>query len=90
MNLLLVDDHPMVSNALQIILERQPELYLLEYVSSLSLALDRLEKQPAIDLVLLDLSLPGFEGTRALVTFRQRFPEVRVAVDGTRRRGRRI
>lgn len=80
MNLLLVDDHPMVSNALQIILERRPEPYELEYEPNFALALERLTKQPAIDLVLLDLSLPGFEGTRALVTFRQRFPDVRVAV----------
>lgn len=70
----------MVSNALQIILERQPEPYAVEYESSFSEALERLANPPAIDLVLLDLSLPGFEGTRALVTFRQRFPDVRVAV----------
>jgi DNA-binding NarL/FixJ family response regulator len=79
-NILLVDDHPMISNALQIILERQPEPYTLRYESNFSVALERLAKQPGTDLVLLDLSLPGFEGTRALVTFRQRFPEIRVAV----------
>ncbi len=78
--MLLVDDHPMVSNALEIILERQSEPFTLEYEPDFAKALARLSAQPRVDLVLLDLSLPGFEGTDALKTLRQRFRDVRVAV----------
>ncbi|MGB7182114.1 MAG: response regulator transcription factor [Burkholderiaceae bacterium] len=80
MRLLLVDDHPMIFDALKIILERLPGHISAEFLPDFGDAVTRLAADPPIDLLLLDLTLPGFSGTAALVDIRRRFPELPVGV----------
>lgn len=70
----------MIFDALKIILERLPEHISTEFVPIFGDAMARLERPPPIDLVLLDLTLPGFSGTAALSDVRRRFPALPVAV----------
>ena len=70
----------MIFDALKIILERLPEHISTEFVPIFGDAIARIERTPPIDLLLLDLTLPGFSGTAALSDVRRRFPALDVAV----------
>ena len=70
----------MIFDALKIILERLPEHISTEFVPIFGDAVARLERNPPVDLLLLDLTLPGFSGTAALSDLRRRFPSLAVAV----------
>ncbi len=78
--LLVVDDHPLVFDALSVILSRLPEHISSEFLPSFGEAVSRTLSPPPIDLVLLDLGLPGFIDIGALIEFRQRCPKTAVAI----------
>jgi len=77
---LLVDDHPLVFDALTLILSRLPEEISSEFLTNFGDAIARVMRPPKLDLVLLDLGLPGHEGASALMEFRSNFPDIPVAV----------
>ncbi len=64
--LLLVDDDAAQLRTLQVLLE--DEGYAVEAAASGALALERLERDPAIRLVVTDLSMPGMDGLALLRT----------------------
>ena len=77
MKLLLVDDHPLIQDALRYLVPQLgPDVTLLQATS----AEDGLALSAQVDLLLLDLSLPGLSGLSALETFRQRHPELPIVV----------
>ena len=80
MTFLIVDDHPLFRDALSVALQQsdaQPEILL---ASNLDDALAVLSQQPLLELVLLDLHLPGNDGFLGLLEMRKRFPAVPVLV----------
>lgn len=80
MKILLVDDHPIIHEVLGDVVRRIfPESTLLA-AHDLDQAFRHARAAEAIDLVLLDLSLPGCGGTEALARFRTAFPDLRVVV----------
>ena len=77
MKLLLVDDHPLIQDAFKyLVRELGPDATLLQATS----AEDGLALSEQVDLLLLDLSLPGLSGLSALETFRSRRPELPIVV----------
>lgn len=80
MRILLVDDHPLIHEALAVILSSQGEGLTHESASSFEQACERLNNDAGFDLVLLDLGLPGFDGIGALQSLRERFPDQSVVV----------
>jgi len=84
MKILVIDDHPLIREALRhVLVQLDSGVGLLEAEdcdSGLALA----EEHPDLDLVLLDLSLPGSSELSALEVFRQRFPAVPVVVVSAR------
>ena len=56
-----------------------PEAVVLEAVEP-RLALDLIEREPDLDLVLLDLALPGMHGMTALQSMREKHPAISVVV----------
>jgi DNA-binding NarL/FixJ family response regulator len=79
-NILLVEDHPMMADALSLSLaklERSPQI---RRAGDLETALKLLEAGPEPDLVMLDLGLPGCTGIEALERLRSRFPGIPVVV----------
>lgn len=84
MQMLLVDDHPLIHEALGVILASHGEGVAHESASTFEEACDRLAREPIIDLVLLDLGLPGFQGIGALTALRDRFPDQSVVVISAR------
>ena len=80
MKILIVDDHPLIREALRYVLGALHRgIVLLEAqngAESLSLA----DQNPDIDLILLDLGLPDIDGFDALSQLRERYPAIPVVV----------
>lgn len=79
MNVLIVDDHPIVAEYLRAAAGRAVPDAVVRTTNKLEDALERMREDPA-QLVLLDLGLPGCGGIESLLRFRQAHPESRVVV----------
>jgi DNA-binding NarL/FixJ family response regulator len=80
MKVLIVDDHALIRDALsRVLASLAPDMTVLEATDP-RLALETIERQPDLDLVLLDLTLPGMHGLSVLQTLRQKYPAISVVV----------
>ncbi|MDH3320733.1 MAG: response regulator transcription factor [Betaproteobacteria bacterium] len=79
MNVLIVDDHPVVAEYLLNAAGRAVPDAIVRLAGSLEAAFESMRDSPA-ELVLLDLGLPGCGGVESLLRFRKEFPDARVAV----------
>ena len=80
MKILVVDDHALIRTALRGVLgQLDGGLSMLE-ASDCRSAFALIEAQPDLDLVLLDLNLPGKHGLDALEELRARYPALPVVV----------
>jgi len=77
--ILIVDDHPVVRAGLTSMLATQPGLEVADSVSSGEEALDMLERQ-RLDVVLLDLRMPGMNGIDTLLAIKRKAIPVHVIV----------
>lgn len=78
--LVIVDDHPLFRGALsQTLSSAIPGVELLE-AGSLDELTARLAADSAVDLVLLDLSMPGVQGMSGLLFLRAQHPEIPVVI----------
>jgi len=78
-NVLIVDDHPIVAEYLRAAAGRAMPDAIIRLAANLEDALDIMREQPA-ELVMLDLGLPGYGGIESLLKFRKAHPEARVIV----------
>ncbi|RYF27143.1 MAG: response regulator transcription factor [Comamonadaceae bacterium] len=78
--LLVADDHPLFRAAvLHVLHERLPQFRTLEAASAVTLG-TALQEHPEVELVLLDLSMPGTRGFSALLHVRGEYPQLPVVV----------
>ena len=83
---LIADDHPLFRDAIKSALTSQIEdengksAALMLDAKDFSSAMTVLEKHPAIDLLLLDLNMPGTSGLSALVSIRALYPAIPVLI----------
>ncbi|WP_318437658.1 response regulator transcription factor [Photobacterium leiognathi] len=78
--IVIADDHPLFRNALfQSVHMAISGANLLE-ADSLDSLLSLLEKEPDVDLLLLDLKMPGANGMSGLIQLRQQYPELPTVV----------
>lgn len=77
---IIADDHPMFRVALRLAVERADPLAAIVEVDSLAALKDAVRREPATQLVLLDLMMPDVEGLASLQYLRGEWPDVRVAV----------
>ena len=80
MRILLADDHVMVRDGLRPFLLRLDDQVTLLEAGSLAEVLTHLEAGPPLDLLVMDLRMPGMNGLEGLHTVRNRRPEVRMVV----------
>lgn len=80
MKILLVDDHALFRDGLRYVLQQMDEQVTIEEAQSSSEALSIVEKAPDLDLVLLDLGLPGMDGFGVLKILRERYPGIPVVI----------
>jgi DNA-binding NarL/FixJ family response regulator len=76
----LADDHPIVRAALKAALFGLGDGTRFVEASDAASALAMVERQPDIDLLLMDLHMPGADGTATVRAIRERMPQLPVAV----------
>jgi DNA-binding NarL/FixJ family response regulator len=77
MNILLVDDHPMVREGLRAVLEQEPDLRVAGEAGDGQTALEACDLLHP-DVVVMDVGLPGLDGIEATRLLRSRAPGSRV------------
>ncbi|MDE2371718.1 MAG: response regulator transcription factor [Burkholderiales bacterium] len=80
MKVLLVDDHPLVLSALEVVVQTMGADTTVVGVASAAAARAALAQDPDFDLVLLDLALGDADGFDLLVEFRRAYPALPVVV----------
>ncbi len=80
MDVLLVDDHPIIHETLGAVVRSVLPEAGFHAESDLAGGLARARQLKHLELVLLDLGLPGCSGLEALIRFRKTLPGVRVAI----------
>lgn len=76
---IIVDDHPMVAEGIQAILETYDDLDIAAVLTNGQEAIDRVEDlQP--DVILLDLNMPGVNGLSAAEIILERRPQTRILI----------
>ncbi len=83
-HILIADDHPLFRRALEeainVISEQPGNDVDVSHTDNFNDALELLRENQDIDLVLLDLKMPGNEGLLGLMQIRREFPQIGVAV----------
>ena len=80
MKILVVDDHPLIREALSHVLRGLGATVELHEAESCPQAMEQMRGNPDTSLILLDLALPGVDGFEALRQLREQFPAVPVVV----------
>lgn len=79
LSILLADDHPVVRDGLQCILENQPDLRVVGAVGDGSAAIRETERlRPRV--VIMDIAMPGMNGIEATRVIAERLPAVAVLI----------
>ncbi len=78
-HIMIVDDHPLFRGALRQSLAQAFEADI-EEAGSLDVLSERLAVNKSVDLILLDLSMPGVQGLSGLLFLRAQYPEIPVIV----------
>src|SRR4051794_37432967 len=79
LRILLVDDHATVRDALRLLLDREADLEVVADASDGQEAVDRVNNVP-IDVILMDLSMPGTSGLVATRRLREARPNVAIVI----------
>lgn len=79
MNVLIVDDHPVVAEYLRNAAGRAMPDAVIRIAGSLEAAFESMREDPA-QMVMLDLGLPGWDGVESVLQFRKAYPDARVVV----------
>ncbi len=78
-NIVIADDHALIREGLKKILKSEPDLNLVAEAKNAAELFQEL-KTSDVDLVLLDISMPGESGLDALKELRQSYPQVRTLI----------
>jgi DNA-binding NarL/FixJ family response regulator len=80
MKILLVDDHHLFRDGMRYVLQQlQDNIEIIE-ASNFPDALKQAELHPELDLILMDLNMPGSEGAVSVKFFHQRFPHIPLVI----------
>lgn len=78
--ILIVDDHPLMCDALALTLKISFGLKQVRTARSLGAAIEQIRMQGAPDAVILDLNLPDARGSEGIVTLRRQLPDVPITM----------
>lgn len=78
--ILIVDDHPLMCDALALTLKISFGLRNVRTARSLAAAVEQIRDQGEPDAVILDLNLPDARGSEGLVTLRRQLPDVPITM----------
>lgn len=80
MRILLADDHDLLRDTLEVFLQRLDPKVQVFHARSFPDALDQASRATGLDLILLDLRMPGMNGLTGLEVMRHRYPAVPVVL----------
>jgi DNA-binding NarL/FixJ family response regulator len=80
MKILIADDHWVVRESLKQVMKRVRQTFEPYEAATFAEALDILREHPDIDLMLVDLIMPGFEEFAGLQKLRSEFPDIPIVV----------
>jgi DNA-binding NarL/FixJ family response regulator len=80
LRILLIDDHPLFRAGLKHLLDKMGDGVEIDEADNLAQGLERLSGSGAIDLVLVDLMMPGMEGFDGISTLRREAPDAPIVV----------
>ena len=80
MKILHADDHPLFREGLGFFLKLLDSQVVALEAGNLQSALDKLALESPVDLLLLDLEMPGMKGLEGFYTIRRRYPDLRIAI----------
>ncbi len=87
LKVLLADDHALFRDGMRYVLQQLSDEVEILDAANFADALAQAEAHPSLDLVLLDLNMPGSDGVSSIRIFHQRFPGIPlVVVSGSDRR----
>jgi DNA-binding NarL/FixJ family response regulator len=78
--ILIVDDHPLFIEALEQVIQATFPNAAVSKASSIEMARGVLDKENRVELVLLDLSMPGTRGLEGVIELRRRYPKLPIVV----------
>lgn len=78
-NVLSVDDHPLLHQGLATVIQHQPDMHLVAEATSGREALQRV-REHSPDVTLMDLRLPDMSGIDAMITILAEFPNAKVII----------
>jgi DNA-binding NarL/FixJ family response regulator len=76
-NIIVVDDHPIVRDGLKLILSDEKDIHICGEASNAKIMFDLL-KSLEVDVVILDISMPEISGYEALLKLKISFPKIRI------------
>ncbi len=80
MKILIADDHQLLADALtQLVKENEADAEVLQ-AGSLDDAMEKMDRDGAVEIVLVDYDLPGMDGVEGLARIRDRHPQVPCAI----------
>lgn len=80
-SILVVDDHPLFRKGIRLFLEDNNEIELLKEVADGNAALSYLENNSEkIDLVVMDLQMPGMDGEEATKIIGEKWPQLQILI----------
>lgn len=80
MQVLVVDDHPIIHEVMRAVLERALKPSVIYFENTLEAAIKRAQRLKGLDLAVLDLGLPGCSKLEAFTRFHNKFPKLAVVV----------
>ncbi|HEY8099283.1 MAG TPA: response regulator transcription factor [Burkholderiaceae bacterium] len=80
MQILLIDDHPLFREGVALLLARLGPAVTVLQAGTCAAAFGQIERTPAIDLILIDLKMPGMSGMEGIAVLRDRHPDIPVVV----------
>lgn len=78
--ILIADDHPLLREAIGAAIADSLEASVIAETADLDATLAYAENNPDIDLVLLDLNMPGMDGLNGIVQLRTKHPDIPVVI----------
>jgi DNA-binding NarL/FixJ family response regulator len=78
--ILIVDDHPLFIEALEQVIQATFPDAAVSKASSIEMARGVLDKENRVELVLLDLSMPGTRGLEGVIELRRRYPKLPIVI----------
>lgn len=82
-NLLIADDHTMFLQGIVSLLEQEPEINIVGKANNGIESLNIISTEEAIDLIILDISMPEMDGIELSKILKKEYPEIKILVVST-------